>query len=90
MARGMKEASGGGQTGPMVNHHKNMAQGASVDTGAGSVPNMLGGKAPRTNPNRKISHSPLSDSSRCCPPPRGGSASMMNMGCMCDPNHGPF
>lgn len=67
--------------GSLVNMHKQMAQGMSPDVGASGVPNMLGGKPSRSNPNRGMSHAPLGDSSRCCPPPRGGK--------MCDPNHGP-
>jgi hypothetical protein len=88
MATTAYKSTPGGQTGQMVSQHKNMAQGGSPDTGAGGLPSVLGGRPPRVNPNRNISHSPLSDASRACGPPRGNTEA--GVPCQCDPNHGPF
>lgn len=78
----------GGQTGTMVTQHKNMAQGATPDTGAGGLPTILGGRPPRVNPDRGISHSPLGDGSRCCPGPSGNTEA--GVPSQVHPNHGPF
>lgn len=77
MATAVKKMMTPGQTGTMVNQHKNIAQGMTPDTGAAGLSAILGGRPPRVNPDRKMSHSPLGDGSRCC----GPSGNM---------NHGPF
>lgn len=83
---GFKEVGNDINGGPM-NRHKMLAMGKSIDTGEQAVSKHLGGKPPRSNPNRGMSHMPISDSNRACKPPVGrGNGSMS---AQCCPDHGP-